>query len=811
MQKNPEIELVWNFVNNTDRNIFLTGKAGTGKTTFLHRLREESLKRMVVVAPTGVAAINAKGVTIHSFFQLPFGPILPGNGMVQNQFSRKFSKIKINIIKSLDLLIIDEISMVRADLLDGIDQVLKRFRDRNKPFGGVQLLMIGDLQQLSPVIKDDEWQLLKQHYSTRFFFGSKAFQESNALAIELKHIYRQEDAEFIKILNEIRNNTLTSASSEKLNRRYLPNFNPSADEGYITLTTHNNRADRINTSELNKLKEKSSAYEAEIDGNFPEYMFPTHPELILKVGAQVMFIKNDSSPEKRYFNGKIGKVIVLKDGEIVVRCPGDKFDISTTQEMWENVKYSLHPETKEIKEEKAGSYTQMPLRLAWAITIHKSQGLTFDKIIVDAQEAFAHGQTYVAFSRCTSLEGIVLTGPINPNSIINNMEVVSFSKNAEANQPNQVDLETSKRAYQLNLIDEIFDFYSFLFPLGWIIDIYYKNRGSIQGNLVDTLTEFKEKEVLDLLKIKTNFKSHIEKLCESNLPETSLQLQERFKKGVVYFEDRTKAIKKLMDKIEFVTDNRAIKADIEKHLETIENLLAVKSYCFKGLHNGFNTLDYLTLRAKALLQMEEEPQKRKKEAPVKVDHPILLKNLRELRLILSTADEVPPYQAFTQKALYEMCQLLPLTLKELGSITDIGKVRLRKYGAEILEIINFYCLKHQIDTKRKTVELPKKSSSQHISFELFKSGLNIPEIAKERNLVISTIEGHLATYLQTGEIKITDLMPERKFIELKKLMETIPFESFGELKAKIDDKFSYADLRMVSHALEFQKKETNFK
>lgn len=811
MLKNPEIQLAWDFVNNTDRNVFLTGKAGTGKTTFLHRLKMESLKRMVVVAPTGVAAINARGVTIHSFFQLPFGPILPGNENRQNQFSKKFSGTKINIIRSLDLLIIDEISMVRADVLDGIDQVLKRFRDRNKPFGGVQLLMIGDLQQLSPVIKDDEWQLLRQYYHTGFFFGSVAFQQSNALAIELKHIYRQESIHFIEILNEIRNNTLSADSSEQLNKRYLPNFNPSTDEGYITLTTHNNRADKINASELSKLEEKTFAYEAQVDGNFPEYMFPTHSELKLKVGAQVMFIKNDSSPEKRYFNGKIGKVIHLEEDEIVVRCPNDDFDISTTPEMWENVNYSIHQETKDIKEEIAGSFAQIPLRLAWAITIHKSQGLTFDKIIVDAQEAFAHGQTYVAFSRCTSLEGIVLTGPINPKSIINSTEVVSFSKNAEAKQPNNQDLESSKKAYQLNLIDEIFDYYPLLFPLGRIIDTYYKNKTSIQGNLLEKMTILKEEQVTDLLKIKTKFNSQIKSLCGSSLPESSPQLQERFKKGISYFEDRNNLIGTLLNELQFSTDNQAIRTDIEKHLETIESLLAVKTYCFKGLRNGFNTLDYLRLRAKALLQKEEKPKRQKRETSVKVDHPILLENLRELRLKLSTTEEVHAFQVYTQKALYEMCQVLPRTLNQLGAISDIGKVRLQKYGAEILKTINSYCLKNEIEAEAHPLALPKKNSTQQISFELFKRGMNISEIAKERDLANSTIEGHLVSYVKTGDIKITELMPKAKYLELKKIMETIPFEGFGDLKSKIDEKFTYTDLRMVNNAMEFEMKEMNLK
>ena len=432
MPENLELELAWDFVEKTDRSIFLTGKAGTGKTTFLHSLKCNSLKRLIVVAPTGVAAINAKGVTIHSFFQMPFGPILPEGASLQKKetsFKHKFSKIKINIIKSLDVLIIDEISMVRADLLDGIDQVLRRYRDRAKVFGGLQVLMIGDLQQLAPVVKNNEWELLKPYYNTPYFFSSKAFIESATVNIELKHIYRQDNQRFIKILNEIRNNNLSDDSVTELNKRYLPDFTPKQDEGYITLTTHNGRANILNDKELNKLKDKTQNYKAFIQGKFQENSYPTHEKLILKKGAQVMFIKNDSNSEKRYYNGKIGKIIALNKNEIRVHCQGDLEDIMVTPETWENVNYTLNPETKEISENSVGSFSQMPLRLAWAITIHKSQGLTFDKAIIDANAAFAHGQTYVALSRCRTLGGIVLKNRIAAESIITDSRVTSFNNN----------------------------------------------------------------------------------------------------------------------------------------------------------------------------------------------------------------------------------------------------------------------------------------------------------------------------------------------------------------------------------------------
>ncbi|WP_034259640.1 helix-turn-helix domain-containing protein [Aequorivita capsosiphonis] len=804
---NPELNLAWDFVNNTDRNIFLTGKAGTGKTTFLHKLKNESLKRLAVVAPTGVAAINAGGVTVHSFFQLPFGPILPETANAQgNSFSKKFSKKKINIIKSLDLLIIDEVSMVRADMLDGIDQVLRRFRDRTKPFGGAQLLMIGDLQQLSPVIKDDEWWLLKQHYSTGFFFGSNAFQNSNALSIELKHIYRQESEDFIKILNEIRNDCLSPESSETLNKRYIPNFSANDNAGFITLTTHNNRADRINAVELNRLKKKSFVYEAEVAGKFPEYTYPTHSELELKVGAQVMFVKNDSSPEKRYFNGKIGTIVDLDEDEVLVRCPGDDFEIVTSPEIWRNIQYSIKPDTKEIMEDEIGSFTQIPLRLAWAITIHKSQGLTFDKVIIDAQEAFAHGQTYVALSRCKTLEGIVLTGPLTQKSIINNHEVASFSKNAEENQPDSSILEISQKAYQLNLIDELFTFHSFLYPISRIIDVFYKNKGSINGNLLEQLTILKEKGVTELLKINTSFKAQLKNLSDEEAPENNPIIQERFKKAVVYFEKHTQNfVKKPLDELSFSTDNKALKKEITNHLDTLENLLAGKLFCFKGLKEGFKTVKYLDLRAKASLQEVDKPKRSKEDYVASTEHKELFEILRELRKVLSEEEDVAPYQVFTQKALYEMCQVLPTNDGDLKAISDIGKVRLEKYGAEILDVIKDYCKENEIEPKKTSKPVPKKSGTQKTSYELFKSGKSIPEIAAERDLTVGTIEGHLITFLASGEVKITDLMPEEKYIELKNLMETVPYDGFSDLKSKIDDKFSYNDLRMVNNVMGLEK------
>jgi len=401
---NHELQLADNFVRHTGCNIFLTGKAGTGKTTFLRNLHRNTAKRMIITAPTGVAAINAGGVTLHSFFQLPFGPFVPGSEAYESGKQRqfRFSREKKQIIKSLDLLVIDEISMVRADLLDAVDAVLRRHRRNNLPFGGVQLLMIGDLHQLSPVVKRDEWQLLKQYYRSVYFFSSNALDNTELVTIRLKHIYRQSDPYFINLLNRVRDNRLDASTAADLNRRYIPGFEPDEDLGYITLTTHNRNADSINQTRLSALTGRKYSFRAEISGDFPEYIYPTPADLLLKEGAQVMFVRNDSSAEKLYYNGKIGKISAISNENISVVCPGSPKEIVVEPVTWENIKYTVNKETGEIQEEITGEFRQYPLKLAWAITIHKSQGLTFDRAIIDARAAFAHGQVYVALSRCKS-------------------------------------------------------------------------------------------------------------------------------------------------------------------------------------------------------------------------------------------------------------------------------------------------------------------------------------------------------------------------------------------------------------------------
>ncbi|WP_338358172.1 helix-turn-helix domain-containing protein [Yeosuana marina] len=805
MAVNKQLELAWEFVNNTNRSIFLTGKAGTGKTTFLHRLKMDSLKRLVVVAPTGVAAINAKGVTIHSFFQMPFGPILPDTALNNStNFNRKFSKTKINIIKSMDLLVIDEISMVRADLLDSIDRTLRRFRNRDKVFGGVQVLMIGDLQQLSPVIKENEWELLKHVYKNGFFFSSKAYQECHAITIELKHIYRQENPKFIKILNEIRNNVLSEAAATELNKRFIPDFTPEPSAGYISLTTHNNKAEATNKAELDKLKTKVFAYKATIEGKFPEFSFPNDEALKLKVGAQVMFIKNDSSPDKRYFNGKIGKVIHLDKDEVTVHCPNDDFNIVTTPEIWENINYTVDAETKAITEDKIGAFTQMPLRLAWAITIHKSQGLTFEKAIIDAQGAFAHGQTYVALSRCKSLEGLVLKSKISSNQIISDSHVISFNKNAEANEPDQSVLENSQKMFQLDLIAEVFGFYEFMYPVNRILDIYYKNRNSIEGKVELPMLSIKN-AITNFLKVSNGFNAQLKQLAgNEGLPELSDQIQERFKKAITYFKIETDAnLVVPLKEFGFTTDNKTIGADITKNLDTIEELLEAKLLYFNGLSDGFKTKKLLELRAKAVFLSKEKPKKPRKAVIDGTTNVELFELLRVLRNEIANENDLIHYQVFTQKALYEMCETLPLTKKELLQVNGMGKTRVEKYGHAILEVIKAYCEDNDIEipndeTLFEEVKSKKeKVDTKKLSLELFKSGKSIEEIANERDLNENTIFGHLASFIPSGEVKITDLMSKKHYNELKKMIPSKTFDNLSDLKHQLDEKYSYGELRLV--------------
>ena len=496
--KNEKIEMLNRFVKNTDVHIFLTGKAGTGKTTFLRNLAVYTYKRMVIVAPTGVAAINAGGVTIHSFFQLPFGPIVPDSGAVSKSLpvsglnAQKLNKTKLKIMRSLDLLVIDEISMVRADLLDAVDAVLRKARRNSKAFGGVQLLMIGDIQQLAPVARPNEWELLQPFYKSVYFFDSHVLQKNPYICIELDHIYRQNDGAFIEILNQVRNNCLDDKNLTLLNSRYIPNFNPHDNEGYITLTTHNYQADDINESILKMLDSEMLTFEANVEGVFPENAYPTKEILELKVGAQVMFVKNDPSSEKQYYNGKIGKIISYsKDDGLQVQSDDDIINVTPVK--WQNFEYTLNEETNEIEEKEIGSFTQIPLKTAWAITVHKSQGLTFEKVILDAEMAFAHGQVYVALSRCTSLEGLVLKSKISRSVLLNDNVINAYVDRIPSLEPDEKQLLREEWNFYHDMIIELFSFNDLELQMNRLAKVIRENDNIFEKDTVDKIAEQRQR------------------------------------------------------------------------------------------------------------------------------------------------------------------------------------------------------------------------------------------------------------------------------------------------------------------------------
>ena len=532
MEQNIELRNAWDFVEHTGRSIFLTGKAGTGKTTFLKAVVERSSKRNVVVAPTGVAAINAGGMTIHSFFQLPFSPYVPG-AKIESRFD--FGKDKRKLIASLDLLIIDEISMVRSDLLDAIDSVLRKFRDRYKPFGGVQLLMIGDLQQLTPVVTPDDERMLKPYYDTPYFFGSKALAQIEYVTIQLEKVYRQQDDTFLSLLNHIREGQPTADDLTLLNSRYRPVFFPKPEEGYIRLTTHNQMANNYNESELRKLPGRSFTYQAKIEGTFPEYSYPTAETLTLKVGAQVMFVKNDPSGEHLYYNGRIGHVTYADDKRLMVYCQGDAEAIDVEPLEWENSRYTLNDETREIETEVLGKFSQLPLRLAWAITIHKSQGLTFERAIIDASLSFAPGQVYVALSRCKTLEGMVLASQIPQQAIISDERVDSYIEHQEeAAQQSIEQLPTLKDEYYRHLLMELFDFRDIQYReeyLGHIIiEYFYRSHTDIAELHKRALEDYKQQ----VIAIADKWRAMIQQMTIVALHEA--EFLERVKRSATYFE-----------------------------------------------------------------------------------------------------------------------------------------------------------------------------------------------------------------------------------------------------------------------------------
>ncbi len=807
-ESNPQLELAFNFLQYTNQNVFLTGKAGTGKTTFLQDLKLKSPKRMVVVAPTGVAAINAGGVTIHSFFQMSFGPHVPyepeKSGSINHEDFKRFSREKVNIIRSLDLLVIDEISMVRADLLDGIDEVLRRYKNRYKPFGGVQLLMIGDLQQLAPVVKDEDWSVLKNYYDTCFFFSSRALNKSKFIGIELKHIFRQSDQHFIDLLNKVRLNQLDEEALRELNKRHIPNFHPGEKEGYIVLTTHNYQSKNINDSKLNQVEAKSHLFLAEVNGEFPDYSYPTDPELELKVGAQVMFIKND--PEKRFFNGKIGKITGIGGGVIEIKCPGDDQPIVVGKMDWENCRYILDEKTQEIKEEVIGTFKQYPLKLAWAITIHKSQGLTFERAIIDARESFAHGQVYVALSRCKSLEGLVLSTRIGEFSIKNDTTVVKFTDNVERNQPGPADLEASRKEYVLELLLDLLDFKPVLCQINYLLKMWSEHFTVMLGNLESGLKNITPSLQTEMIDVALKFEPQLRKIIAGAPdPRESLQLQERIRKASEYFSGQFESlILQPLSELSFETDNKTVRKSFKDAFEKLKKETEIKRACLELCKGGFDITAYLETRSKSAIEVLEKAVARKEETHSFSHYPDFYSKLKRWRQRKADTLNVEVARILPQKTLSAIADQLPATRAELKTIKGMGGARMQEFGRDLLLLVIEY-------RKEKGLEIPfdaEKNAekagldTKATSYDLFINGKSIEEVAAERQMTISTIERHLTYFVGTGELELDRVVAPEESKVIMRYIEEHQSDSITDIYNALGSRYSFSQIRFVMKYLE---------
>ena len=708
---NQKLEFVEELVLYTDAHIFLTGKAGTGKTTFLKNLPLKTYKRMVVVAPTGVAAINAGGQTIHSFFQLPFGPQIPENAFKKTAFPpidsrgndmrgkakslaaqlQKLNKKKINLIRSLDLLIIDEISMVRADVLDAIDAVLRRVRRSQKPFGGLQLLMIGDVHQLAPVAKAEEWEVLSPYYDTPYFFGSQVLKKTPYICVELEHIYRQHDAEFITLLNKVRNNQMDADCVRLLNSRFQPNFIAHDNEGYITLTTHNYQADQINESKLEAIKEPPLIYMADIHGTFPENTYPTKKELELKIGAQVMFVKNDPSPEKAFYNGKIGRLVGYneKDDTLTVLCGNEHIVVGKLT--WQNMEYTINADNQEIEEKEIGSFTQIPLRLAWAVTIHKSQGLTFDKVIVDAGQAFAHGQVYVALSRCTSLEGLVLKTRISSTALVNDFSVNQFVDTLPEKEPTKEIVDDLRHQYEFEAMVDLIDFLPIYQDFGKLTKILMTNDTLFENSLLHDISHRRTRVQDELCSVSWKFEAQIQKLhavmpsCEQNPA-----LQDRLKKGIAYFNEHLNAITEGLFDLPFKTDNQAVNEQLSEALKQLQEDVNLKGCCLEACKDGFSVMAYQKTKSVKVIEAEKSGKKKVEIKDDVMDKSPLYAALVAWRLQKAQDADVPAFTIAHNTTLKTISQVKPVTLSELKNVKGLGVKKMKLFGDEILDIVLRY-------------------------------------------------------------------------------------------------------------------------
>jgi len=765
-------QLAQDFALYTNRSIFLTGKAGTGKTTFLHNLKKTTKKQIAVVAPTGVAAINAGGTTMHSFFQLSFTPFVPTAEGRRNLIDKlKMQSNRRKVLQELELLVIDEISMVRADVLDSVDTILRHIRYRNnEPFGGVQVIFIGDMFQLSPVATDDEWRLLSEYYQSPYFFHSQAILQKQPVYIELDKIYRQTNADFIQVLNEVRNNCLSDFGLKLLQSRYNPLFVPPQDDTYITLTTHNYKADQINAEELSKIKGKIYTFEAEIQGEYPEKSYPTEKVLELKIGAKVMFLKNDTETPRRFFNGKIGVVESIDDDSISIKCHDDAEAIELGKGVWENIRYSTNLVTKQIEENELGKFIQYPLRLAWAITIHKSQGLTFDKAVIDAGSAFASGQVYVALSRCRSLEGMVLLSKINPQSIQNDRQIVEYEHNKIPHKELEIQLDESRNVYRNFVLNQLF---------------YFRSLHGITNRLLNEVTgvesSFNEEtipflnEILRLTKsiqeVSDKFQNQIYGIVQI-LPVDEEYLQTRITAATDFFGEKIGLLMETLKQSPAVSDSRQNASEYNDAIRDIFSIAAQKVHLLKGLKHKFTVEDYFILKNTFLLPEFSVNAYAKTGSSKKLTtrQPELFRQLLTIRNQLCEPRDLPIYLVAGSQTLNEMSDFLPQNEKELLQISGFGPAKVEKYGKAFLDVIQIYCQVNKLQslihekssTKKEKKEKKPVGETFRNSLAMYQNGKSIDEIAFTRNLNKTTIITHLERYIISGELNVNEFVTPEK-------------------------------------------------
>ena len=810
----PYYQLAHDFALFTNRSIFLTGKAGTGKTTFLHNLKKATKKQMAVVAPTGVAAINAGVTTMHSFFQLPFTPFIPTVEGRRNLIEKmKMQGNRRKVLQELELLVIDEISMVRADVLDSVDTILRHVRYRNnEPFGGVQVIFIGDMFQLSPVATDEEWRFLSQYYKSPYFFHSQAILQQQPIYIELDKIFRQTNSEFIRVLNEVRNNCLSDSGLKLLQSRYNPLFVAPHDDTFITLTTHNYKADQINAEELSKIKGRIYTFDAEIQGDYPEKSYPTEKKLELKIGAKVMFLKNDTETPRRFFNGKIGVVESIDEDIINIKCPGDFEAIELSKAVWENIRYSTNPTTKQIEEDELGKFIQYPLRLAWAITIHKSQGLTFDKAVIDAGAAFAAGQVYVALSRCRSLEGMVLLSKINPSTIQNDSQIVEHERNKLPLEVLELQLDESRNTYRSFILLQLFDFKNIVGQTSRLLTETKDVESSFNEETLPYLNDLL-RQGQALQEVAAKFQGQLQRIFDSR-PVNEEYLQERIAAAIDFFMEKIQNLAETLRQSPAVSDSRTNASDYNENIKMIFSNITQKIFLMKGLKFKFSVEEYFILK-NTFTQPEFIVNAYAKTSSTKKltsQQPELYRRLLTVRNQLCEPRDLPIYLVAGSQTLNEMSDYLPQNEKELLQISGFGPAKVEKYGHAFLEVIQAYCKEHKLEslmhekqtTKRERKEKKPVGETFRTSLEQFKVGKSIEEIAFSRNLAKTTIIGHLERYIVSNELSIEE------FVSLDKRQKAMEMIKNGTETGSIFEMLStfldYTEVKMFMAWLRSGKK-----